>query len=312
MTRMKQFFPEGWLMETDQNKRALFSLNSLAEACENETILESRALVCDAEHNLIVDLGGIKGVIPREEGALGIREGTARDIALISRVNKPVSFLITELTEDEDGNVVALLSRRLAQQKCQDFFLNKLTSGDVIPARITHLEPFGAFCDIGCGIVSLIPIDAISVSRIFHPSDRFSPGNNIRVVVRGRDEKGRISLTHKELLGTWEENAADFYQGETVSGIIRTVEPYGAFVELAPNLAGLAEPKEGIEEGQLASVYIKSILPDKMKIKLIIIDAFDGEYTPRPLKYHYFEDHMDLWRYSPECCSKAVFTDFRI
>lgn len=298
-------------METEQNRHAFLSLNSLAEACENETILESRALVCDTEHNLIVDLGGIKGVIPREEGALGIREGTARDIALISRVNKPVCFLITALTEDQDGKVIALLSRRLAQQKCQEQFLNHLSSGDVIPAKITHLEPFGAFCDIGCGIVSLIPIDAISVSRIFHPSDRFSPGDDIRVVVRGRDEKGRISLTHKELLGTWEENAEEFYQGETVSGIVRTVEPYGAFVELAPNLAGLAEPKEGIREGQLASVYIKSILPEKMKIKLIIIDAFDGEYPHRPLKYRYHHDHMDLWQYSPANCPKLIVTEFR-
>ncbi len=312
MTRMKQFFPEGWLMETDQNKRAFLSLNSLAEACEKETILEARALVCDTEHNLIVDLGGIRGVIPRDEGALGIREGTARDIALISRVNKPVSFIITSLKEDAQGNIIAWLSRRMAQQQCLDFFINRLTSGDVIPARVTHLEPFGAFCDIGCGIVSLIPIDAISVSRIFHPCDRFSPGDDIRVVVRGRDDKGRISLTHKELLGTWEENAADFYQGETVSGIVRTVEPYGAFVELSPNLAGLAEPKEGIEEGQLASVYIKSILPDKMKIKLIIIDAFDGECKRRPLQYRFFDNHMDFWRYSPECCSKEVVTDFRI
>lgn len=298
-------------METEQNKHALLSLNSLAEACENETILEARALVCDTNHNLIVDLGGIQGVIPREEGALGIREGTVRDIALISRVNKPVSFVITALTEDQNGQVIALLSRRLAQQKCQDLFLNRLSSGDIIPAKITHLEPFGAFCDIGCGIVSLIPIDAISVSRIFHPSDRFAPGDNIRVIVRGRDEKGRISLTHKELLGTWEENAEEFYQGETVSGIVRTVEPYGAFVELAPNLAGLAEPKEGIEEGQLASVYIKSILPDKMKIKLIIIDAFHGEYPHRPLKYRYQGEHMEQWKYSPECCSKSVVTDFR-
>ena len=152
----------------------------------------------------------------------------------------------------------------------------------------------------------------IRVQDITHPCDRFSPGDDIRVVVRGRDDKGRISLTHKELLGTWEENAADFYQGETVSGIIRTVEPYGAFVELSPNLAGLAEPKEGIEEGQLASVYIKSILPDKMKIKLIIIDAFDGECKRRPLQYRFFDNHMDFWRYSPECCSKEVVTDFRI
>ena len=112
-------------METEQNKHALLSLNSLAEACENETILEARALVCDTEHNLIVDLGGIKGVIPREEGALGIREGTVRDIALISRVNKPVSFLITALTENSEGQVIAMLSRRMAQKKCQDLFLNQ-------------------------------------------------------------------------------------------------------------------------------------------------------------------------------------------
>lgn len=308
---MKQFYPEGWLLETEQNKRAQLSLNTLAEACESEQVMEARALICDAEHNLLVDLGGIKGMIPREEGAVGIREGTARDIALISRVNKPVAFIITGLTEDGDGNIVAMLSRRLAQERCMNEYLSCLSSGDIIPAKVTHLEPFGAFCDIGCGIVSLIPIDAISISRIFHPSDRFTPGDDIHVVIRGRDEKGRINLSHKELLGTWEENAAEFFQGETVSGIVRTVEPYGAFVELSPNLAGLAEPKEGIEEGQLASVYIKSILPDKMKIKLIIIDAFHGKYTKQPLNYKFNGSHLDFWQYSPICCSKSVFTDFR-
>lgn len=117
--------------------------------------------------------------------------------------------------------------------------------GDIISARVTHLEPFGCFVDIGCGIASLLPIDAISVSRIAHPSDRFRVGEEIRVVVRGRDEKNRITLTHRELLGTWEENAAAFCAGDTVPGIVRSVEDYGIFIELTPNLAAWQSPVRG-------------------------------------------------------------------
>ena len=96
------------------------------------------------------------------------------------------------------------------------------------------MEPFGAFCDIGAGISALLPIDSISVSRIPHPNARFSTGQNIRAIVKSCDELGRITLSHRELLGTWEENSAAFKAGETVPGIVRSVEKYGIFVELTP------------------------------------------------------------------------------
>ena len=60
--------------------------------------------------------------------------------------------------------------------------------------------------------------------------------------------------------------------GQTVAGVVRSVEDYGIFVELAPNLAGLAELKDGVVAGQTAAVYIKNIIPERMKIKLVIID----------------------------------------
>ena len=113
------------------------------------------------------------------------------------------------------------------------------------------------------------------------------------------------------LLGTWEENAAAFSPGETVSGVIRSVEDYGVFVELTPNLAGLAEPCPMLRAGQQASVYVKSLIPEKMKIKLIIVDAFDGEAAPSPLCYYITEGHIDRWQYSPDCCRKNISTDFR-
>ena len=237
---MSEYLPEGKLISEQENINILHSLKMLEDAKNSEKILEAKACVCDSSHNLIVDLAGIKGIIPREEGAIGIKDGSVRDIAVISRVNRPVCFVVTDITEDENGKPIVMLSREKAQRKCLDAYISRLRCGDIVPARITHLENFGAFADIGCGIVALMPIDTISVSRIEHPAERFTVGMDIKAVIKSV-ENGRISLSHKELLGTWEENAERFCAGETVSGIIRSVENYGAFVELTPNLAGLAE-----------------------------------------------------------------------
>lgn len=306
---MYEYYPEGWNMDTPENRTAMQNFPALNEACRDGRILEGRALVCDSSHNLIVDLGCMKGIIPREEGALGVREGSVRDIAIISRVNRPVCFQVTGFEKAPDGSSVAVLSRRAAQEKCVRQRVSALRSGDVIDARITHLESFGAFADIGCGIVALLPIDSISISRIDHPRERFTPGMDIRAVIR-TIENGRITLSHKELLGTWEENAAQFAAGETVAGIVRSVEPYGVFVELTPNLAGLAEGKEGAVPGQQASVYIKSIIPTRMKIKLVMIDTFDFDYRPSAPKYYFTGSHMDRFVYSPECCARVVASRF--
>lgn len=306
---MLEYLPEGKLISTQENINILNSYQLLKQALADKKILEARASVCDSEHNLIVDLGTMKGIIPRTEGAIGIKEGTVRDIAVISRVNHPVCFVITDIKTDEHGNPFAVLSREKAQRKCLDNYISKLKCGDVVNAKITHLENFGAFADIGCGIVALMPIDTISVSRIEHPRERFLTGMDIKAVIKSI-ENGRISLSHKELLGTWEENIQNFSAGETVAGIIRSVENYGAFVELAPNLAGLAESKEGIKVGQQTSVYIKSIIPEKMKIKLIIIDTFDYKYNPQKPKYFSNETHIDRFLYSPENCTKTVETIF--
>ena len=233
-----------------------------------------------------------------------------KDIAVITRVGKPVSFKITSIERPKIGDVRITVSRRAAQYDCAVNYLAHLRPGDIIPAKVTHLENFGAFCDIGCGIIALMPIDAISVSRISHPSDRFSPGDSIKAAVKSIDELGRVSLSQRELLGTWEENTAEFLQGETVEGIVRTVEDYGIFIELAPNLAGLAEPRDDVEAGQKVSVYIKSIIKEKMKLKLIIIDVFDAEKRSTPIKYFIDEGHIDRWQYSPDGCNKNISTEF--
>ena len=307
---MKKYFPENYLITTLENKNILSSKAALKEAYYSGRVLEARATVCDKDHNLHVDLGVMKGIIPRDEGAIGIDDGSVRDIAIISRVNKPVVCRITDFRTDENGEIYALLSRKSVQQDCMRDYISRLVPGCVIDATVTHMESFGVFADIGAGISALMPIDSISVSRIPHPSARFTPGQKIKAVVKAIDENGRITLSYKELLGTWEENAADFAAGETVPGIVRSVERYGIFVELRPNLAGLAEYVPGVEPGQHASVYIKNLIPERMKIKLIIVDSFDAQYPNESVKYYNQSDFIDRWVYSPESCSKKIETVF--
>lgn len=305
---MTSFLPEGKRMHNAANLAAVSSFEGLRTAMERGDILEAKAVSCDNEHNLRVELSGIRGVIPREEGALGIRDGSVRDIALLSRVGRAVCFTVKDIIR-EDDRMTAILSRADAQERCLREYLSTLCPGDVIPARVTHLEPFGAFCDIGCGMIGLMPIDAISVSRIEHPDERFTVGMDIFAVVKSIIGS-RVTLSHKELLGTWEENAAQFAVGDTVTGVIRSIENYGAFVELTPNLAGLAELRDNIHVGDTAAVYIKSILPQRMKVKLIIIDHFYEQRQPSAPKYYISGGHIDQFVYSPPDCGRVILSQF--
>lgn len=299
-----KYYPEGI---NNELCKTFNSMDEIKQAIQNGDIIEGRVLLCDSEHSLHLDLGIIRGIIPRDEGSLEIGVQSKKDIALISRVNKRVAFKIVGLRRDEQGLEYAVLSRRIVQLEAMRDYISKLNEGDIIPAKITHIEGFGAFIDIGVGINSLIPIDMLSVSRISHPSERVYINQIIRCVLKKR-EKDKLTFSLKELLGTWEQNQRAFSPSETVTGIVRSIEEYGVFVELAPNLAGLAEPYGNLRIGQTVSVYIKSIIPDKMKIKLVIVEAFDEQAQIMPLKYYIEDDHISYWRYSPKNAKKLVET----
>lgn len=310
---MTSYSPEGALIKTQKNKEHLSSEAGIIRAMEQGIILEAPVAICDHELNLHLVLPcGIRGIIPKDEAVFSQTGERTKDIAILTRVGKTVCFKVTEV-KNTAGIKTAYLSRRKAQEECYKNYASKLIPGDVISGSITHIESFGAFVDIGCGIISLLAIDAISVSRINHPSDRLSVGDSIFAVIRGHDELGRINLSMRELLGTWSENAEMFCEGETVSGIVRGVESYGIFVELTPNLAGLAEYKENVRSGQRTAVYIKSIIAEKMKIKLILIDTQDAPSEKIPIEYYINTQeikHIERWTYSPEASNRLVETIF--
>ena len=138
---------------------------------------------------------------------------------------------------------------------------------------VKGIQPYGVFIELEDGTVGLLHIEDISVARIKSPYERFDIGQEVEVKVKSIDrEQNRVMFSYKDLLGTWEENAKLFNERTTVKGIVRETEKNGngIFIELKPNLVGLAEYTEGVEYGQSVDVYIKRIIPDKKKIKLII------------------------------------------
>lgn len=164
--------------------------------------------------------------------------------------------------------------RKTLNEEKINWIQNEAKTGEVLNGTVKNIKPFGAFVEIDNGIVGLLHIEDISVSRIKSPEERFSVGQNIKVMIKSIDkELNRIELTHKELLGTWEENIITYQEGEKVQGTVKEVEKQknGIFIELKPNLVGLAEYKDGYEYGQKVDVYIKRIVKDKKKIKLLIV-----------------------------------------
>ena len=241
---MKLYLPEGKGLAAS---RPQLTPAGLRRAMERGTVLEAVAVRCDEDHALWLELGEAVGKIPREEAALGVREGTVRETAILSRVGRPVCFCVTGLRQTPEG-LLALCSRRLAQQPAQQSLLDGLRPGDILPAVVAGLAPFGAFCDLGRGVLGLLPNAGIAVSRTEHAAERFVLGQEIVVAAR-RVEAGRITLSHRELLGTWMDNAVRFAPGQIVPGVVRSVMPYGAFVELRPNLSGLCPPREELRPG---------------------------------------------------------------
>ena len=149
-----------------------------------------------------------------------------------------------------------------------------IKEGQIVEGTVTGLKPYGAFIKIDNGLVGLAFIEDLSVVRIKSPSERLDIGQNIKCMVKYiNEETGKINLSYKDCLGTWEENVQNFKEGMKVKGIVRDTEKNknGIFIELTPNLVGMTEYIEELKYGQSVDVYIKKIVPEKKKVKLIIV-----------------------------------------
>ena len=152
--------------------------------------------------------------------------------------------------------------------------MEEVKQGQIVNGIVTGIQPYGAFIRMGNGADGLVYIEDLSVVRIKSPEERLKVGQKVKCMVKYIDEKtGKINLSYKSCLGTWEENVSNFKEGMTVKGIVRDTEKNknGVFIELTPNLVGMTEYTEDLKYGQTIDVCIKKIIPDKKKVKLTIV-----------------------------------------
>lgn len=252
-----RFFPEGWKDENLEGTNDIF-----------QGIVEK----CDEDYNLHVKLdNGRMGIIPRREiEAINIDEnGFPKTNLCIGKVHKYVQFKVKE----KSGNNL-ILSRKDVQKEVIDCIKTDLQVGQTINGIVKNITPYGAFVDVGGGVVGLVHIEDLSVARIKTPFERIKIGQKINIVVKSIDRNtGRINLSYKETLGSWEENANNFTTGMKTKGIIRETEKNkkGIFIEITPNLVGMAEYRDGLNYGDKIDIIIKKIDYDKKKVKLIIV-----------------------------------------
>ena len=266
---MNHMLPEGLHPQPEGYTR-----EELLLAMQQRRVLQARAVLCDERHALHVPLGCCEGVIERAEGARGIAGGQTRDLAILSCVGRPVCFHV--LGFFPDGR--ARLSRRSVQEQALDLLLRQ-RPGDILPAVVTGLAEFGAFCDIGCGALGLLGTRRICMSRPAHAADCLRVGQRIFTAVRTLDPVQRR--------------------------VVRTVTDYGAFIALTPNLCGLAETDGRLRPGQAVCVFIRAILPETLRIKLTVLHPLEA-LPPQALVYTRTEGHLDLWRYGTPDRAKAV------
>lgn len=296
-----QYKPEGTLNIKKQIKK-----EDLKELINTKEILEGTVEMFKNNKLIVaIDNSNIVGEIDISE--FEDTDKKTKTIAMMSMVGKKVQFVITNA-----DNKILSLSRREAQKLCRQYIDESIHKGNIIDAVVLDVTTVEAYLDIGCGCKAIMYREDISINKLADAKAVLYKGQKIKAVVKDKTNKGLI-MSQKELLGTFEENVEyyGFQNGDTIIGKIHKISRHGIYVTLGQNLIGLAECSdieviEGASVGDSVTVHIKSIIPQKVKVKLRILGKSDTEMKKQEPHYFIRSGSIKVWRYSPENALKTV------
>lgn len=283
--------------EYSNNFSRAYNVADIKKAIDNKTIIEAIVDSCDNNLTLSLSIGNnITGKIKFEDLEYRMDGKDVKSITAMSKVGRHVKFIPTSISGDDNSGYKVSCSRKLAQKECYKHYLSNLIPGTVVDVRVIATKPFGVFCDVGCGVIALLPTNLISVTHIDDPTNLFKDTPNIKAVVKNVQSDGKVQLSHRELLGTWDQEANKLAVGSTICGTVISIEPYGVFVRVTQNISGLASANhpesDGIElkSGDIVSVKIRSMnqKPGKSRrVKLSIVEKVED--AAESLKFNYYD-----------------------
>ena len=185
------------------------------------------------------------GIMVDVEGFSAFLPGSQLDVGPVRNmedyIGKEFDLKIIKINIDRHNIVVSrreLLEETLKGQRSK--LLSEMNVDDIRTGVVKNIVDFGAFVDLG-GIDGLLHITDISWKRIQHPSEVLHVGQELEVVVTGIDrDKERVSLGLKQRTSNpWDGVAEKYPKGSRVTGKVRNLMPYGAFVEIEDGVEGL-------------------------------------------------------------------------
>lgn len=246
---------------------------------------------------LEVSLSGLRAFLPTSQ--IDLRPGTNPE----SLVGQKIAVKITEFKEGGRNLVVSRRAVLVEEQKKKVAdAIDKIQVGAELEGKVTSVKDYGAFIDLG-GVEGLVHLSEISHAHVTKATDVLSVGQTVRVKVKKIEDKKekepkegekpkrpresfdggkKISLSMKDLEGDpWDRARATFSEGAKITGKVARIQPFGAFVELAPGIDGLIhvskmgperikDPSEVMKVGDEISVRVDKVEWDKKRISLSI------------------------------------------
>ncbi|MBA4543122.1 MULTISPECIES: 30S ribosomal protein S1 [Thermoactinomyces] len=223
---------------------------------------------------LVVDVG-VRGFIP----ASHVERHFVEDFT--DYKGRELTLKVIEIDPEKNKLILshkAVLEDELNRKKEET--LASLEEGQVLEGTVQRLTDFGAFVDIG-GVDGLVHVSELAWHRVEHPADVLKEGDRVKVkVLKVNREQERISLSIKETQeGPWEQVQKHIQIGDVVTGKVKRLASFGAFVEVYPGVEGLvhvsqisrrhvATPAEVLEEGQEVQVKVLDMQPEQKRISL--------------------------------------------
>ncbi len=282
------------LREENENGQLTLSLKRVAQARgwvqleqqkKNDDTIRAK-ISAVVKGGVVVDVYGLRGFVPASQ--LRVKGTTPEELI---GMEIPMKILETDTKRNK-----LILSQRLAVQEekatQREKILQTLEAGQTVSGEVVRIADFGAFIDLG-GLDGLLPISEISWERVSHPSDVLKVGQVVttRVLKVDRD-KGHISLSLKQMLpDPWKEIEDKFNEGQSVSGVIRKIQSFGAFVQIYPGVDALlptvemseqpnVKPEDIVQVGQEVKAIIKKFSPKEHKISLSLRGSDVADLLP--------------------------------
>ena len=259
------------LIETERAEKKAQLLSTLETGQTRKGVVKNIA-----EFGAFVDLGGIDGLLHITDMSWG-RIGHPSEMVAI---DQEIEVMILHVDREKEKIALGLKQKSASPWQSVE---SKYPVGAVIKGTVVNVMSYGAFVKLEEGIEGLVHISEMSwTKRISHPNELVHIDDEIEVVVLGiNKEKQEISLGMKQTqTNPWDKVADRYPPGTLVTGTVRNLTNYGAFIEIEEGIDGLlhvsdmswtrkiSHPSEVVEKGQSIQCKVLSVDQSRRRIAL--------------------------------------------